>query len=223
MSELQEYVDFLFKKYKNWPAVSDLKEEILGNLEDKVAHLKKQGWEEQAAIEEAKRSIKNVDALIDGNVSVHLNTFRFQAFQWAFLYLIIAWIASTPITMIRMGSGLHFFLLLMCLAMGIVYMLFAKRRHDHKIGQINLKAMQKAEKMIWMLWGLYILVMSGYTAAVQFGSNMWFSRAVVINGPYQLGILISQFALPFFSIIVPLTFHTWTKLVFSPEVRVEDE
>jgi hypothetical protein len=152
-----------------------------------------------------------------------VNKFRFQAFQWAFLYLIIAWIATIPMTMMGIGSGVHFFLLLMCLAMGIVYMWFAKRRHHHKAGQINAKAMQKIGKIIWMIWGLYILAMWSYAAAVQFGSNIWFSRPVAINGPYQLGILISQFALPFFSIIVPLTFHTWTKLVFSPEVRVEDE
>ncbi|MBM7715472.1 cation transport ATPase [Bacillus thermophilus] len=223
MNELKEYVDFPFSTYKNGPSVSDLKEEMLGNLKDKAVHMQQRGWDEKEAIQAAKNSIESVDNLIDGNVSVHLNRFCFQAFQWAFLYLTIAWIATIPMVMIHMGSVAHAFLFLICLAMGAVYMFFAKKQHQPKVGQINVKAMRKVEKIIWMLWGLYVCVISGYMAAVEFGSNIWFLRAAAIDGPYQFGLLISQFVLPLFSIIVPLTFRTWVKLVFSSKVRVEDE
>ncbi|WP_340084487.1 hypothetical protein MHB50_18425 [Siminovitchia sp. FSL H7-0308] len=63
-------MEFLFKTYKNWPSVSDLKEEMLGNLEDKAVHLQPQGWGEKAVIQATKNSIKSVNDLIDGNVSV---------------------------------------------------------------------------------------------------------------------------------------------------------
>lgn len=67
MTDLQKYVDGLFRHQPLTPEVKDLKEEILSNMLAKQDDLIAQGWDAEAATEKAKESLSAVDSLIDGN------------------------------------------------------------------------------------------------------------------------------------------------------------
>ena len=221
MNELKVHVNHLFSKYKNHSDINELKEEILGNLEAKVSHLIAEGLNERIAIEEAKRSITSIDHLIDDNISVYIRKFQFKAFQIAFLYIIIAWIITIPFSLFRTGIEINFGLLFICFFLGIAYIIFARIGKGDEVGQINILSMMKTKKVLWMLWGLFIFISWIYLSAILFGSNIWFSRPIQINGPYQFGILVVRYALPLISIVIPLIYSAWMKLI--PEFRVGEE
>ncbi|MBA4538256.1 hypothetical protein H1Z61_14210 [Bacillus aquiflavi] len=220
MDELQLYIESLFKKYKNEPKIIELKEEILGNLEDKVEHLKAQGLTEKAAIEEAKKSITTIDPFIDSHVPIKMSEYQFKAFQLAYLNIIIVWILTIPYTILSVGVLLNYALLVTCFILGALYLYFAKNKNKEKIGHINIKSILKLKKTALLLCGLYIAVHSLYLSAILFGSNIWFARTVQIDGPYQLAVIVAQYTLPLFSIIIPLTLHVWIKLI--PNYKVEN-
>lgn len=221
MNELRKYVDYLFRKYKNHRGVSDLKDEILGNLEAKVSHLMAEGLNEREAIARAKNSITKIDDLIDDNIPVSINQFRFKAFQITYIYILIAWIVTIPFSILSMGLMLNYSLFFVCLVLGIFYLFLAKnvKRNEKKIGELNVAAFTKAKKITWLLWLLFIIVTWGYISALLFGSNIWFSRPIHIDGPYQFGILIARYALPFISIVIPLILNSCIKLIPQYEVR----
>ncbi|ETI70760.1 permease prefix domain 1-containing protein [Neobacillus vireti] len=221
MNELRKYVDHLFRKYKNHRGVSDLKDEILGNLEAKVSHLMAEGLNEREAIARAKTSITKIDDLIDDYVPVWINQFRFKAFQIAYIYLLTAWIVTIPFSLLSMGLLLNYCLLFMCLVLGIFYLFLAKnvKKNEKKIGELNVAAFTRAKIITWLLWLLFIIVTWGYLSAILFGSNIWFSRPIHIDGPYQFGILIARYALPFISIVIPLVLNSCIKLIPQYEVR----
>ncbi|MFJ5714444.1 permease prefix domain 1-containing protein [Neobacillus sp. NPDC093127] len=221
MNELKKYVDHLFRKYKNHRGISDLKDEILGNLEAKVSHLMEEGLNEREAIAKAKSSITKIDDLIDDNIPVWINQFRFKAFQITYIYILIAWIVTIPFSLLSMGLLLNYGLLFVCLVLGIFYLFLAKnvKRNEKKIAELNLAAFTRAKKITWLLWLLFIIVIWGYLSAILFGSNIWFSRPVHIDGPYQFGILIARYALPFISIVIPLILKACIRLIPQYEVR----
>lgn len=221
MNELRKYVDYLFRKYKIHRGVSDLKDEILGNLEAKVSHLMAEGLNEREAIARAKNSITKIDDLIDDNIPVWINQFRFKAFQITYIYILSAWIVTIPFSILSMGLMLNYSLFFVCLVLGIFYLFLAKnvKKKEKKIGELNVAAFTKAKKIAWLLWLLFILVAWGSLSAILFGSNIWFSRPVHIDGPYQFGILIARYALPFISIVIPVILNSCIKLIPQYEVR----
>ena len=73
-----------------------------------------------------------------------------------------------------------------------------------------------------MLWALYMFVTTLATTAVFFGSNLWFSRPIHIDGPYQFSLLMIRYALPFISILLPLLARDSFRLIEKYEVGEED-
>ncbi|MBW8351124.1 permease prefix domain 1-containing protein [Bacillus sp. IITD106] len=223
MNELKVYVDHLFKKYKNYRDIDELKEEILGNLEAKMADLIAEGVDEKSAIAKAKSSITNIDNLIDSNISVKISQFWFKAYQIAFLYFIIAWIITIPFTIVGIGILLNFMLFLIVLILLVIYLILGKTLNQEKIGQLNIVSFIKTKKVIWLLWSLFIVIALGCITAILFGSNIWFARPIYIDGPYQFGVLAARYAMPFISIIIPLIFTAWVKILSQFEVREQHE
>lgn len=224
MNELKKYVDHLFKKYHHLDS-SELKEEILGNLEAKVIHLISEGLNEKDAIEKAKNSITTIDHLIDGYVSVFIDQFKLQSFQIGYIYLLIAWIITIPLSIFGMGIFINYGLFFICFILGLFYifLLYKRKEYHDNIDQLNIVSFYKAKKIAWLIWLLFILIFWSFLTAIEFGSNIWFSRPVHINGPYQLGLLIAQYSLPFLSIILPLMLNAWIRLIPQYEVRNSDE
>ncbi|GHV96199.1 hypothetical protein AGMMS50293_25190 [Spirochaetia bacterium] len=61
----KEFVDSLFAGYEETAALSDFKEELLGNLNAKIESLVKKGMEEGAAFEKASAELGDVSSLAD--------------------------------------------------------------------------------------------------------------------------------------------------------------
>ena len=63
---IREYVESLFADAPHTAGASDLKEEIIGNLEEKYDDLTAGGMSAEEALESVKSNIGNVDELIAG-------------------------------------------------------------------------------------------------------------------------------------------------------------
>ena len=65
MKTTKEYVASLFAGYEQTEALADFKEELLSNLNDKIANLVKKGLTEQAAFDKATAELGDISALAD--------------------------------------------------------------------------------------------------------------------------------------------------------------
>ncbi|CAM3367401.1 hypothetical protein EDM52_09795 [Brevibacillus invocatus] len=229
MKPLQQHVDQLFRRYAKDTSdqIQDLKREVLSNLEAKVADLTANGVEQREAIRQAVQSITSVDHLIDRNRNIFVFSYCLEFVQITLLYLLIAWIIVLPLQIIHMGGMLHLLLLISIAVVGLLYitLLIIKRMNPgimQKTAVLDLQAAFRFRKIGWLIWGLFVLVWLLFTTALEFGSNIWFWRQVKIGGPYQFAVLAVRYALPFFSVILPMLLHVSPKLIMKYEVH-EDE
>jgi hypothetical protein len=65
MMETQDFVNRLFSEYEESPALRDFKEELLSNLEARIASLRAKGLDEGAAFEKATGELGDISALAD--------------------------------------------------------------------------------------------------------------------------------------------------------------
>ncbi|MBS4219829.1 hypothetical protein KHA96_16060 [Bacillus sp. FJAT-49711] len=223
MNELKLHVDDLFKKYKDHRDIAELKEEILGNLEAKVSHLVAEGEDEKSAVAKAKSSITNIDDLIDSNIPIKINQFIYKSYQIVFLYFIVAWIITIPFTIVGIGIIVNFMLLLVVFVLFVINLFLRKTLNPERNGRLNIVSFIRIKKVIWLLWFLFIFIILGCITAILFGSNIWFARPIHLEGPYQFGVLVARYALPFISIIIPLIFTTWGKIIPQFEVGEQHE
>lgn len=63
--ETKDFVDRLFSEYEETANLRDFKEELLSNLEDRIAHLAAKGLDEKAAFEKASGELGDISALAD--------------------------------------------------------------------------------------------------------------------------------------------------------------
>lgn len=229
MKPLQQHVDHLFRRYAKDTSdqIQDLKREVLSNLEAKVADLTANGVEQREAIRQATQSLTSVDHLIDRNRNIYVFRYSLEFVQIALLYLLIAWIVILPLQIIHMGGMLHFLLLISTVVIGVLYitlLIFQRVKPGllQKTATLDLQAAFRFRKIGWLIWGLFILVWLLFTTALEFGSNIWFGHPVKIGGPYQFAVLAVRYALPFFSVLLPMMLHVSPKLIMKYEVR-EDE
>ncbi|MBU3098896.1 MULTISPECIES: permease prefix domain 1-containing protein [Clostridium] len=226
MNSLKNHVDSIFSKYKSSKQINELKYEVLSNLEAKVDDLTANGMDNSEAIKKAKGSINSIDYLIDGNKKVFINEYNLEYIQIALLYSIIAWIITIPGLIIRVGFILNIFLFICSIAIGIKYFLLnSKKESEYRKCKsfINIQSAFKAKKIAWIMWLLFIVVYTLFTTAIQFGSNIWFSRPISITGPYQFAKLAIGYGIPLISIIIPLIFNLAPKLILKYEVGEDNE
>ncbi|WP_019121606.1 permease prefix domain 1-containing protein [Brevibacillus massiliensis] len=210
MKELEEYVAGLFARYPETSETKELKSEILSNLEAKVKDHMQDGMTYEDAVIRATKSIDSIDFLIDGHQSVYLYRFISELVQMALLSVLIAWIVTIPLRIVWIGmwvNSLFTFAVALCGLLYVILLALKNSRWANSVSSVNLVKLGKLRKAVWMLWGMYVLVMTAFTAAVKFASNVWFGRAIQIDGPYQFAVVSIDFALPFLSIIVPIIFH----------------
>ncbi|MBP1157384.1 MULTISPECIES: permease prefix domain 1-containing protein [unclassified Paenibacillus] len=216
MNRLKDHVDRLFSGYEESNQIRELKEEILSNLEAKVADLTSRGMEYHQAVSIAEEQFDHIDGLIDDNKQVYTNKVRLELLQLTLLYTLIAWILTIPLRIVGMGILLNYVLLIVAFVSGIGFLFLnmkMKRGHWNKISVWNMKSALQYNRWVWILWGLFITVVTLVTTAARFGSNIWYFRPVSITGPYQWTVLAIEYALPFISVIIPLLFSTSIKLV----------
>ncbi|MDR1580821.1 MAG: permease prefix domain 1-containing protein, partial [Synergistaceae bacterium] len=61
----QKYIDGLFANYEETPALADFKEELRGNLDERIKNLVKKGMSEQEAFHKATAELGDISALAD--------------------------------------------------------------------------------------------------------------------------------------------------------------
>lgn len=216
------HVDFLFRKYPINKHIKELKEEILGNLESKKADLIAEGLDEDTAVTQAKQSITTIDYLIDGNRRIYINQYMVELLQWVLIYLLVSWIITIPLQIGIEGNTLSFFLFCIAIIVGVIYL--TRSKNDLSATKyVNTASFAKWKKYVWIIWGLFFLAATLYTTALNFGSNMWFSRPIYINGPYQFAIVAIKFILPIVTIQIPLLVNKAFKLLDKYEVSDLDE
>lgn len=221
MNDVRKYVERLFKGHKETDQLREWKEEIISNLEAKVADLCADGMAYREALEKAVKNIENIDFLLDGNKTVYINRFWMEFFQIVTIYLLIAWIVTIPFQIVGTGIFLNIVLFIAAVLAGIIFLAMYARKQPSfrdKTAVIREAAVQRLKKWVWLVWGLFITVLLFSVTAVQFGSNFWFGYPVTIDGPYQFALLVSQYVLPLISMVIPLLVHVGEKLLQKHEV-----
>lgn len=228
MSELSRYVDELFSGHKKSRQTEELKAEILGNLEAKKADLVSSGLYESEAIQKAKESITSIDFLIDGNKKVYYNQMKLEFVQWSLIIILIGWILTIPLIMFRMGLPANWIMFLGVVAVGLYYLVLRKRQvHDEKFiaetGFINTIQYKKRKRIVWILWSMFAVISLLATTALYFGSNLWFSREISIDGPYALAVLLITYFVPMLTVIIPIITSIPVRLISKYEVGESNE
>lgn len=228
MSELSRYVDELFSEYAKDERNEELKAEILSNLEAKKADLISCGIGESEATQKSKESITSIDFLIDGNRQVYIHRLKFELVQWSLIIILVGWILTIPLLIFGLGLPANVILFIAVLVAGFYYLgLYHKQSNSedymNKTGFINLQHCKKRKKLIWILWGVFAMVSLLANSALYFGSNLWFSRKVSLDGPYALASLLITYFVPMLTVIIPVIFSLPETLITKCEVVCSNE
>ncbi len=219
--KLAKYVDDLFAGHQLTRENHDLKEEILSNLEAKVADYLEQGMTPQEAYEQAIKHIGSIDLITEEHTRIHVAGFFTELFQTALIYALLAWILTIPSRVMLNGSFLNNSLLVVSGVLGIVYLLLIrllKETANSKVSRVNIKSVRSWTRRVWWIWLGFIVAAMGSVLALRFGSNLWFWRPVHISGPYQFAEFVHSLAAPMLSVALPLLFQQACKLVKKHEV-----
>lgn len=220
MTELKEYVDDLFRHQPGTPEIQDLKEEILSNMAAKRDDLISQGMEKSMATIKAKESLSSIDLLLEGNQLTELGKYRLECSETALLNCIIYWILSMPLLYTNHGIFCHAGLL-STMILGANYLL--RRMHPITHNAIlSVRAKKRHERIAWILWGLFFITYAAMTAVLTLGSDLWFGRPIHIDGPYQMANLAVGIYIPVITIMVPVTFSSFTKLLAESKLEHSD-
>lgn len=226
MDALKKHVDSMFAGYGSNRQIRELKREILSNLEAKADDLAAGGMDYLDAVNKAKESITGIDNLINGNTKVYINKLKLEYLQIILVYFLGAWIATIPLKILGMGMLLNFLMFIFSIGLGLTYFIKAGRRNAEYLnmeGWLNICSICKIRKAAWILWALFIAASFLYVTALQFGSNIWFSRPVHIDGPYQFAAAAVHYLLPLITIIAPILINYAPKLILKYEVAYDDE
>ena len=95
MTDLQKYVDSLFRHQPMTPEIRDMKEEIVSNMTAKRDDLMAQGMDAERAAEKAMENLPDVDFLMDGNQLTDVSKYRLECMQAVLLNCCLLYTSST--------------------------------------------------------------------------------------------------------------------------------
>ena len=226
MDRLKVHVDNMFRKYKETEKIKELKAEVLSNLEAKAEDLIANGMDYNEAIEVTMANLSCIDNLIDENREIYISKYKLEYVQILLLYSLIAWILTLPLRLVGLGFFLNIVLLICTVTIGILYLKMNSKRNSEEFrikAFISLKSSLENRKTVWFIWILFTLVSIISVTAIQFGSDLWFSRPINIDGPYQFAIITLRYVLPLFTILIPLSLNLAPKLIAKYQVGEENE
>lgn len=221
MTDLEKYVDSLFRHQQETPELKDLKEEIVSNMIAKRDDLIAQGMDAKLATEKAKQSLSAVDFLIDGNQLTDVGKYHLECAQTVLLNCIIFWILSFPL-LFTGYAPVSYIGLVFVIVSGCTY-IWGRNQHVSRVEFLSVAANKRRKKMVWRIWGLFFLVAVGTMAALTFGSDIWFGRSINISGPYEMANIAVRFYLLLLTIFIPITFGSFSKLLLKNRKGQEDE
>lgn len=224
MDELRKYVDSLFARYKMTGEVAELKEEILGNLEARVADYLGEGMTSSEAVALAKSNLGSIEFLIPHQRPVYVNRYRLELLQTALLYTVIAWILTIPLRLTFPGALVNTLLLLAAVGLGIAYLLLSSRKDEGYLSAtapLDQNRLGRHSRTAWLLWVLFVAVTAALTTAKQFGSEIWFGRPLHLDGPHRFAQIAVFYALPVVTIVLPLLYSKARTLTEKYEVEIK--
>lgn len=225
MNPLQEHVEKLFAGYTRTRQVQELRDEILSNLEAKIADLTADGMEYSQAVEKTKADITSIDGLIEGQVFYDAAKYRAELVQTALMYCLAAWIVTIPMRLVGIAGLLSVLLLpMVAIILGIIYFTVRKPAasgNNRRFEQFDYAATARNRKLAWILWGIFMIAMTASTTALHMGSNIWFGRPLHISGPYQFGVLAASYVWPLITIVIPLLFNASIRLKHKHEAGAD--
>lgn len=222
MDELKKYVDSLFAGHKATGEVTELKEEVLGNLEARLEDYIAEGLSYELALARAKRSLENVDNLIPDLKPVYINRRRVELVQAALLYTLIAWVLTIPLRIILSGIVANTFLLFSAVGLGISFLILSSRKDEaylNATAPLDQKRLGRYSRAAWLIWALFIILTAALNTVKHFGSDIWFGRPLHVDGPYRLAQIAVSYALPFITIVLPLLYTKARALAEKYEVE----
>lgn len=222
MKELEQYVDKMFKNYRKIESTRELRDEVLSNLEAKAEDYIQNGMSKEEAIRCATKNIDNIDTIMDGNVTIYSKDYKIQLCQSALIYFIVVWILTIPLRINLYGMMVNNLFILITIAALIIYisLLHNKTSEIQKDTRaVNILKLLRIKKAAWFIWVAYIIVVTAYTTALRFGSNIWFHRRIHIDGPYQFAVIVLDYLLPFITIVIPMLFNKAWNLIYKCEVK----
>ncbi len=221
MNDLKNYVDGLFRHQPRTAEMTELKEEILSNMLAKRDDLIAQGIATGEAERLVKASLSSVDGLLDGTQLTNIDRYHMQCLQSSLLASIIFWIFSIPL--LFTGYAIWCYAaILMTLVLGICYIARYRGQND-AVAFVSVTGSRRRGRLVWAAWTLFFLVSIGVMAALTFGSNVWFGRALDLSGPYQFARVATRFYLPALTIILPITIGGFTRILLKNEKRTTNE
>ncbi|MBU3127772.1 permease prefix domain 1-containing protein [Clostridium tagluense] len=221
MRDIKKYVDGLFVKYKMTKETEELREEISSNLEARIKDNMDNGLDYSQAYDEAIKNIDSIDMFIDGNKKIYINGFKKELAQIAVLYILIGWIITIPLRL-NFTIIISEIFAVALVGVGYIYLSMSYKNYDGYLTEtsvININKIYNLKKYTWIIWWIYIISNTIYNVGIHFASNIWFSRQIHIDGPFQFARLIVSFTLPLFSIVVPLLVSRAYKLLNEYEVN----
>lgn len=222
-ARITRHVNRLFEQAQDTQANRELKEEIQSNLTARIEDYVEQGMNEDQAFQNAIEHVAGLDDIFTGNHRVQRVPYWTAVLQSALIYSLIAWIITIPMRILVEGNVLNNLLMIVSLFVGgtyVFYMLKNKNNHQDRedITVIRTPLLMQWARRLWWIWAGFILVLWGTQAAVRFGSNLWYSRQIQVEGPYQFAVIAIVFAIPLLSVIIPLVVHRAYRIVSKYEV-----
>ena len=206
MNSIRGHVDKMFGKYPQTEETAELKEEVIGNLEAEIEDMQMNGISFEEAFRVSIEKVPSLDGLIEGVVFVDNRKVVFDMLQWTLIYTLIAWILTIPLNIIGHFRKVAWLLLLIIIVIGSAYLVLYFTRDLFLNGRtsVDLFKVARMKKAIWIIWCVFMLIAWGGVTGLTFGSNIWFSSPISINGPYEFANIAVAYLLPLITVIIPL-------------------
>lgn len=222
MDDLNKYVEGLFAGHKESNEVEELKAEVLGNLEARLADYIEEGVPYEEALARAKRNLETVDFLVPADGAVYVNRYRLELNQAGLLYTVIAWVLTIPLRFTLSGIVANIFLLFLAFGLGVSYMVLSSWKGEaylNAAAPLDQKRLGRHGRAAWLIWTLFIAVTVAFTTIKCFGSDIWFGRSLHMDGPYRFAQVAIAYVLPFVAVILPLLYTKARALAKKHEVK----
>lgn len=219
-NDLEIFVDRLFANHRKTKAVIDLRNEVLSNLEAKVTDYMGNGMDYQQAVCLAIEDIEAVGNLIDDNLNIYINRYRYDLVQSTLLYTLIAWILTIPLRLMPMGLMVNNMFMVLVAASGVLFFLGSRilKIDRDRTAIINAMKVKKMSGGAWIIWGIYGAVITSFTLLTRFGSDLWFGRNIRIGGQDALYVILLEIIIPLLTVIIPMLFHKADRVIKKYEV-----
>ncbi|MFJ2046006.1 permease prefix domain 1-containing protein [Paenibacillus taichungensis] len=221
-ARITRHVDHLFIHAQDTLANQELKEEIYSNLAARIEDYMEQGMDEEQAFQTAIQHVAGMEQIMSDHRRVHRVPYWTAVLQSALIYSLIAWIITIPMRVMVQGASINNLLMIMSVIVGGAYVFYMMKNKNTSTDPedttvIRTPMFLQWTRRVWWLWAGLIVVLWGTQAALRFGSNIWYSRPIQVEGPYQFTVIAIAFAIPLLSIIIPLIVQRAYRIVSKYE------